>query len=251
MELPYNTFNKLLSEEDLFKILGKKHNNIDIYRKSFVHKSYCTRKNENFMNGNKMCPEGCIPLQEESNERLEFFGDSILNLVISDYIFERFPDDNEGFLTKMRTKLVNGKMLAFLSKEIKFDKLVIISKQIEENNGRNNSNIIEDVFEAFIAAIYLDLGFESAKEWIVNVIENIIDFPELIKQNHNYKDQFLKKYQQTYNYTPKFFEMNVETNKNNIKTYTVCVKDDRGNIIAIGKGCNRKDAENNAAKNAS
>jgi len=254
--LPYNPKNILINENDVNKILkryniNKNINSIDIYRKAFIHKSYCTRKNENFLNGNTKCPEDCLPLQEESNERYEFFGDSILNMTVADHLFERYPDENEGFLTKMRTKLVNGKMLAFLSEKVGFQKYIIISKQIEENEGRMNMNILEDTFEAFIAAIYLDFGFDVAKEWINNVIEEHLDFSELIKQNNNYKDIFLKYYQQNYSYIPRFYEVNINTNSNtNGKIYTICIKDKDDNIISIGKGQNKKEAENEAAKSA-
>ena len=254
--LPYNSQNILVSEADVLKILtsfgvDEPPRDVNMYRKAFVHKSYCTRKNENFLNGNVNCPSDCIPLQEESNERLEFFGDSILNMTVADYLFERYPDENEGFLTRMRTKLVNGKMLAFLSEKVGFAKFVLISKQIEDGGGRTNFNILEDTFEAFIAGLYLDMGhkgLECAKDWIVNVIESHIDFSELVKQNNNYKDMFLKYYQQCFSSMPKFFEMNVENVNSNGKIYTVCIKDGSGNIISIGKGCNKKDAENNAAK---
>ena len=105
--LPYNPLNILVQKSDILN-LTKNFKDINLYRKAFVHKSYCTRKNENFLNGNINCPPGCLPLQEDSNERLEFLGDSILNMVVADYLFERYPDENEGFLTRMRTKLVNG-----------------------------------------------------------------------------------------------------------------------------------------------
>ena len=97
-----------------------------------------------------------MPLQENSNERLEFLGDSILNLTVARYVFDRYPDDNEGFLTNMRTKLVNGKMLAFLGEKIGLQNHVVISKQIESNRGRSNKNVLEDAFEALIGAIFLD-----------------------------------------------------------------------------------------------
>lgn len=246
-------------EDDVKKIfdeydLSYKINDINLYRKAFVNKSYCTRKNENFINGNTKCPSDCLPLQEESNERLEFFGDAILNMAVTDYLFERYPDENEGFLTRMRTKLVNGKMLAFLSEKIGLDKFVIIAKQIEENEGRKNLNILEDVFEAFIAALYLDQptekGFLCAKEWIISVIEANIDFSELIKQNTNYKDTFLKTYQQQYGYMPKFIETNIQNLNNNVKLYTYCLKDDLGNILGVGQGHSKKEAENESAKDA-
>ena len=255
-ELPYNPINKVIDEANIIKLLNdydiqKKPINLDIYRLCFVNKSYCTRKNENFIDGNMNCPEGCLPLQEESNERLEFLGDSILNITVAAYLFERYPSENEGFLTRMRTKLVNGKMLAWLSEKVGLHKYILISKQIEDNNGRFNLNILEDAFEALIAAIHQDLGFETARDWIINVIETNLDFSDLIKQNNNFKDMFLKYYQQTHSYIPKFYEMNIESmNNNTSKLYTICIKDKNDNMISIGKGSNKKEAENDASHNA-
>lgn len=250
--VPYNDSNVLLDQSNLLNILSKygvtnTPKNIDIYRCAMVHKSYCTRKNENFIDGNIACPNGCIPLQEESNERLEFLGDSVLSIAIASYLYERYPDENEGFLTRMRTKLVNGKMLAKLSKLVGLEKFVLISKQIEESDGRNISNILEDCFEAFLAAIYLDFNYDIAKEWVIGVIEYHLDFAELVRQNNNYKDQALKYFQQAYGYTPRFFEVNVET-MNNHKVFKVCLKDDNDNVISIGYGSSKKEAENDAAK---
>jgi ribonuclease-3 len=258
--LPYNDRNSLINPEQLQAILSKygverPFNNIDIYRKAFVHKSYCTRKNENFLSGNVHCPDGCLPLQEESQERLEFLGDSILGKVVAAYLFERYPDENEGFLTKMRTKLVNGKMLARLSETVGLKPYIILSKQIEDGDGRSSVNILEDAFEAFIASIYMDFesldgkGDEMAKTWILSVIEDTLDFAELIKQNNNFKDTLLKYFQQNYNYVPKFYELKVDM-VNGHKTYTICIKDNKDNIISVGKGLTKKEAENNAAKNA-
>jgi ribonuclease-3 len=253
---PYNELNVIISDAELDKLLQtydvtEKYRDLNLYRKAFVHKSYCTRKNENFVNGNTNCPLNCLPLQEESNERLEFLGDSILGNVIAGYLFERYPDENEGFLTRLRTKLVNGKMLAHLSKELGLQKFVIISKQIEDNEGRNNLNILEDAFEALIAAIYIDFGsFDVVRDWIISVIETNLDLSDLIRQNNNYKDMMLKYYQQNFSYIPKFYEVHVETNSNNQKTYTVCLKDNHDNVIAVGSGSSKKIAENVCAKNA-
>lgn len=254
---PYNECNILVTPEQVQQLLSEYDvtepiRNIDIYRKALVHKSYCTRKNENFLNGNINCPTGCLPLQEESNERLEFLGDSILGKVVAAYLFERYPDENEGFLTKMRTKLVNGKMLAHLSELVGLKPFIILSKQIEEGDGRNSVNILEDAFEAFIAAIYQDFGIvgdEMARRWILSVIESNLDFAELIRNNHNFKDIFLKYFQQNYNYMPKFFELKIEM-INNHKKHSVCIKDNSGSIISIGTGLSKKEAENDAAKNA-
>ena len=239
-ELPYNPSNILPNESDIrsfFDAHGLESvsfNNINVYRNAFVHRSYCTMKNDDFESGNERCPVGCIPLQEMSYERLEFIGDAILGSVIATYLYERYPDQAEGFLSKMRTKLVNGKMLGILSDKIGFPKFAILSKQVEEVHGRNNYKIMEDIFEAFIGAIYTDLNnYIIAEKWIVNIIEKYIDFADLIQIRD----------------APRFFEMKVSSHKNQ-KVFTYCVKDKSGLVIGTATGNNKKEAENNAAKEA-
>jgi ribonuclease-3 len=253
-ELPYNNKNYLITEADVRLILNtydipNKINNINVYRKAFLHKSYCTRKNENFVTGNVNCPADCLPLQEESNERYEFLGDAILNVTVAEYLYLRYPQENEGFLTRMRTKLVNGKMLAHLSSIVGLNKYIIISKQIEDSEGRNNLNILEDAFEAFIAAIFFDAGPERAKEWIINVIESNLDFSELVRMNNNYKDIMLKYFQQNHGYIPKFYEVSVNNDGRN-KIFKLCLKDNKDSMISYGEGKTKKEAENDAAKKA-
>lgn len=268
---PYNPLNKLVTFEDIHGIL-KDHGivlkplNISLYNKAFLHRSYCTRKNDNLITGNTECPEDCLPLQEESNERLEFLGDSILNFVVADYLYERYPDANEGFLTKMRTKIVNGNKLAELSEFLDLGKHIIISKQIENNNGRNNKKNLEDIFESFLGAIYLDfndyefnksmtkkyfldhtgIGFQIVSKFIVNILEQYIDFSSIVVQKENPKDTFLKMCQHNFQWTPKFYEINI-CEKNNLKEHTVSVKNNEGFTIAISSGNNRKQAEMNAS----
>jgi len=268
-ETPYNDKNILITEEDVNNILtsfGINLNclNINLYRKALVNKSYVTRKNENFISGNQNCPDNCLPLQEESNERFEFLGDSVLSTTVANYLYNRYPDQNEGFLTKMRSKLVNGYMLSELSTHIGINKWLIISKQIEESGGRNNYKILEDIFEAFICAIFMDfntikenetninniigLGFQVAEKWIINVIEDYVDFAELIKQNNNYKDKLIKYYQHTYLKTPTFYENNIEI-KDGKKIFTIVIKDDNNHILGIGKSDTKKKAEQVASEN--
>jgi len=278
-EQPYNPKNKLLQKEDIESFLTTygvdiRFIDMNVYRKAFVHKSYCTRKNENFLNGNEKCPEGVLPLQEESYERLEFLGDAILNIVVAKYLFLRYPQENEGFLTKMRTKLVNGNMLAFLSKNIGFDAFALISQQIEANDGRNNKNILEDTFESFIAAIFLDfnekkitkqkpaganaasaapdysgMGFQVAERWIIGVLEEWVDFAELVNSNQNYKDVLIKYYQHSAQSIPRFLEVDVSM-EGGKKMFTVCIKDSGDSVISVGKSDSKKKAEQVAAYNA-
>lgn len=266
MDSPYNPQNILLDKQSLESILhiydnptdNNKHVYFDLnlYRNAMVHRSYCTRKNENLLNGNTSCPNNCIPLQEESFERLEFLGDAVINLIIGKYLFERYPDENEGFLTKLRTKLVNGVMLANFCVFAKIPPYILISKQIEETAGRSNKKLLEDCFEAFVGAMFMDLSscsectaFPIVEMWIIALLEQNIDLTDLINTNTNYKDIFLKYYQHNYNYNAKFYEINTEI-VNNQKMYVVCVKDMNGSIIATGKGSSKKCAENNAAFNA-
>jgi len=227
-------------------------------------------KNIDFIASNSKCPKDCIPLQDVSYERLEFLGDAILNLVVANYLYMRFPEQNEGFLSKIRTRIVNGKMLGSLADKIGFNKYAIISKQVEEANGRNNYKIMEDMFEAFIGAIYIDFqttndnvilpkhlpvltltgaGYFMAEIWIISIIENHIDFSELILQKTNYKDMLVNYTQQTFQFTPKFCEINIIT-KDNIKIFNYCIKDRSGTEIASSQGYSKKEAENNVSKEA-
>ena len=249
--LPFNENNIILTESDLKKILGTyKYNNINLFRSAFVHKSYCTMKNSNFTEGNINCPDNCIPLQDVSYERLEFLGDSILGSVIAKYMYSRFPDQNEGFLSKMKTKIVNGKMLGFLAEKIYFPKFAIISKQVEDSNGRNNFKIMEDILEAFIGALFEDSNdYNIVSDWIVNLIEEQLDLTALITKNTNYKDMLLNYMQNHFQDSPKFLEVNVVT-KDNVKIFTYVVKNRDNNILGNGQGNTKRDAENNSSLNA-
>lgn len=218
--------------------------NIDLYRRSFVHRSYCKRKNETLASGNAARPVGCMPLQDESNERLEFLGDSVLGLVVASYLFERYPDQNEGFMTQLRTKLVNGTRLAELASAVGLYKWVIISRQIEESGGRNNAKVLEDCFEAFVGAVFLDLGFDAAATWLVGVLESQINFADLVCMTHSHKDMLVKHFQHAFNVIPKFVDVPGSAE------CTVCVHDPTGTVIAVASGPNRRVAENEAARMA-
>ena len=258
-DMPYNNKNKLLDNYNLELLLYNngidkneyKFNDIDLYRTAFVHQSYCTMKNIDFNNSNSKCPDDCLPLQDMSYERLEFLGDSILDMVISSYLYERYPDQNEGFLSKIRTKIVNGKMLGYLSNIVGFNKFAIISKQVEDSNGRNNYKIMEDIFEAFIAALFLDSNsnYDIVNKWIIYIIENNLDFSDLISSKNNYKDMLIYYMQHHLQDIPKFLEIEVSI-KDSIKIFKYCIKDKSNTVISTSTGNSKKDAENNAALEA-
>src|SRR5210317_133425 len=273
-ELPYNSNNKLINLEDLRKLFDE-HGlenvpiyNLNLYRNAFIHRSYCTMKNTDFESGNERCPDNCIPLQEMSYERLEFIGDSILGMVCATYLHERYPDQSEGFLSKLRTKLVNGKMLGSLASKMGLDKFALISKQIENVQGRNNYKIMEDIFEALIGAIYIDYnnidpeynklqkiipmsgaGYHVAETWIISIFEKYLDFAELIKIKTNYKDMLVQFMQHTYQDAPKFYEISIEV-ENNQKIFTYCVKNKTDFVLGTSKGKSKREAENLSAKEA-
>jgi ribonuclease-3 len=227
-------------------------------------------KNIDFDKSNINCPSDCLPLQDMSYERLEFLGDALIGMIVANYLYSRFPDQNEGFLSKIRTKIVNGRMLGYLSDKIGFPKFAIISKQVEESGGRNNFKIMEDIFEAFIGALFLDFQTDSDKvmlpnsinispftgagyfiveSFIIYIIENYIDFCELIRIKNNYKDMLVSYMTHNLQDIPKFYEVKILI-KDNIRIFTYCIKDRNNAIIATSTGNNKKEAENNAAKEA-
>ena len=178
---------------------------------------------------------------------MEFLGDSILGYIVCDYIYSRFTNiygQDEDFLTKLKNRLVCGDMLCKLANDLGFNKYLIISNHIEVNcDGRNNKNILEDSFEAFICAIYLDTNdIEMAKKFILNVFEEYVDFGELILNDNNYKDQLQRYLQNRFKVYPKYVVEECGA-VYNCKVYKV------NEILEYGKGETKKKAEQEAAKN--
>ena len=246
---PFNPSNKLIQSNDIINIMKKlnindlKINNLSLYQTAFVHKSYCHMVDyEEYTNDNNN-----LKLQDTSYETMEFLGDSILSSSISSYLYKRYYEIygmDEGFLTKLRTRIVCGDNLAKLSSELKFNEFIIISKHIEENcSGRNNEHILEDVFEAFLGAIFLDNDYEIAKNIIIKIVEEHIDFTDLIINDNNYKDQILKYCQHNFKVYPKYDH--VRKDENNIFYCQLIVND----IIIDGLGITKKKAEQDASKN--
>lgn len=247
---PYNFNNKHIQLDDIINIMNKLNindfntENIDKYQKSFIHKSYCklTDYSEYENPGN-----GCMGLHEESYEIMEFLGDSILGSIVSSYIYRRFHEiynQDEGFLTKLKIRLVCGENLSVLSNDLGFSKFLIISKHIEDNcSGRQNQNILEDVLEAFIGALYLDKGYHKTEEFIINLIEMYCDFTEIILKDNNYKDQISRYFQQTFNLYPKY-----KTEKYEDIFKSTIYNGER--VVCIGEGVSKKKAEQDVSKKA-
>ena len=142
-------------------------------------------------------------------------------------------------------------MLGYLSNIVGFNKFAIISKQVEDSNGRNNYKIMEDIFEAFIAALFLDSNsnYDIVNKWIIYIIENNLDFSDLISSKNNYKDMLIYYMQHHLQDIPKFLEIEVSI-KDSIKIFKYCIKDKSNTVISTSTGNSKKDAENNAALEA-
>ncbi len=157
------------------EILGTKVKDMRHYHHAFVHKS-CLRD---------------LPPGTSSYERLEFLGDSILNSVIAVYLCDRFPDKQEGFLTKLRNKIISGTTLASFARELGLHRFILMNDRALQNNWNFNPRLMEDVFEALVGALYRDMGLLAAKTFILNTVERLIDFDALQMEN-NCKDALMR-----------------------------------------------------------
>tara|TARA_B110000208_G_scaffold121309_1_gene148116 strand:- start:551 stop:1342 length:792 start_codon:yes stop_codon:yes gene_type:complete len=244
---PHNPNNRLITSHDIVTILSEVNSNdihikdISLYQRAFNHKSYCFMKD--YAEFSK--PSDCIGLQTDDYETLEFLGDAFLDVIVAEYLYRRFPDQNEGFLTKIKTRLVNGEQLSYYSRCLKLEHLVLLSKHVEENcDGRNNTHIQEDIFEAFLGVIYLDTNdYLKVREFVVNVIEKYVDFPELIMNDTNYKEQVLKYFQHNYSCNPTYEHISGGD------VFRCKVLQD-AHTLAIGEGKTKKKAEQDAAYRA-
>lgn len=272
-ELKYilNEKNKYITREYIESILlsfGVKTEigRLEVYQQAMTHLSYLIR-DEKFYKNNKTKPyqiqsndieplddiSKAIPLQSESYERLEFLGDAILHAILAEYLFYRYDMEDEGFMTKLRTKIENGDALSVLSRKIGLNEYVIISRYVEKSGGRDtNKSLLEDAFEAFLGALYTDIGFEVCKTFVVTLIEKEIDLAQLLYQETNFKERLLQYYHLRKWQDPIYGVLDVSGPENK-KMYTMYVKcrktyQDEGEIAGIGVGTSKKNGEQNAAK---
>lgn len=247
---PYNFSNHLVTSQDVIHILQKLNmklhpSKISLYQQAFVHKSY------NYLDDYKeyKCPEGCLSLQPVSYETLEFLGDSLLGCMTAEYLYERFEGENEGFMTKLKTRIVNGEQLCYLATQLGMNQYLIISKHIEEKcDGRNNQHILEDVLEAFIGALYLDTrDYTIIQEFVFQLIETFLDLPEIILNDTNYKEQILKYCQHNFKVYPTYRHLDEKSDGDELFQCEI-LKD--GEVMCKGSGKTKKKAEQNASYNA-
>jgi len=166
-----------LTKEAAEQLVGTKIKNLDLYQKAFMHKSALKE----------------YPQFTESFETLEFIGDSVLGFIITKFLFDKYESRQEGFLTKARTKLVRGETLASIAKILHLEKLVIMDEKGMRNGWNTNPKILEDVFEALIGALYMDLGLLHAKEFVLRIYNDptFVDMNSIMIDD-NFKDKLMR-----------------------------------------------------------
>ena len=209
-----------------------KFHNQDLFENAFIHRSYLNETKKEL----------------ESNERLEFLGDSILSFVISDHLFKTYPQFDEGILTNLRSMVVNTKSLARASEELHFGKNLKLSRGEEESNGRKNESILANTFEAFIGALFLDQGIEAVKLFLN---QTIVPKIEEFVQKKVFKDpkSLLQEYIQSKKQNSPVYKVLHEEGPAHAKTFTigVFVEDEQ---VGTGVGKSKQEAEEQAAQQA-
>ncbi len=217
----------------LEKKLSLKFKNKDLLVQAFCHRSYL---NEN--------PKFYL----EHNERLEFLGDAVLELVVTEYLYQTYPKKSEGELTNWRAALVNAKMLAEVAKSLDFNDFLLLSKGESREMGKARLYILANTFEAFIGAVYLDQGYKACQEFIKKYL--IIRLPEIIEKGlfKDAKSHFQEEAQERVGITP-VYKVLEEWGPDHAKHFIVGVYlgDE---LVAKGDGSSKQEAELEAAQNA-
>ncbi|MCP9761729.1 ribonuclease III [Lacihabitans soyangensis] len=181
---------------------------------------------------------------KESNERLEFLGDSVLGMVVAEFLFKKYPFKDEGFLTEIRSRIVNRESLNVLARRIGLDKLI----EFDGQRNFHRTSMFGDAMEALIGAIYLDKGFAFTKKFIISkLLSNHFDLDEVISNNTNYKSTILS-WAQADGRKVEFLIVE-EKGKNHSKEFIAQVLVD-SQVISSGSGWNKKKAEQDASRRA-
>jgi len=268
---PWNPQNKIIDDATICKILStygvtEVPPKPDLFRQACVHKSYVDRREEwaslHDTEEEQVLaerPPNCLPLQEADNEECEFAGDSLLGCVVALYLYARYAGRGEGFLTRLRTRIVNNKMLGMLAKKLGLEPWIIVSRHVEEvcAGGRGNLRLLGSLLEAWVYALYKNfetpsnpgLAFTIVQRFLVAVMQKHINFVELITDDTNFKDQLLRYFQATYHQPPRYKEVEV-VGPPHSRTFTMGVIDpkDETKILARATARNKKVAEQEASR---
>lgn len=215
------------------KKLDLKFKNKDLLIQAFIHRSYLN-ENPNF--------------KLFHNERLEFLGDAVLELIVTEYLYQKYPQKPEGELTNWRAALVNGKMLAKIAEILNFNDFLLLSRGETKEMGKARQYILANTFEAFIGSLYLDQGYDICRKIIKKYL--IKELPYIIENRlfRDAKSHFQEMAQEKAAITPTYRVLK-ESGPDHAKYFTVGIflaKD----LIAEGEGLSKREAEEMAAKKA-
>ncbi|HVS91927.1 MAG TPA: ribonuclease III [Mucilaginibacter sp.] len=217
--------------KSLKNLLGFVPGNLSLYRLAFRHKSVA----QNVKKGVK-----------NSNERLEFLGDAVLGSVVAEVLFKLYPFEDEGFLTELRSKIVNRGNLNQLARKLGFEQLIQYDNRMV--NSTRQGSLLGDAFEALVGAIYLDKGYDFTRNFLVNhIIKSHIDIRHLEQTETNYKSKLIEWCQR--HGKDIIFELIENQVGESSKLFTVQANID-GEIMGMGKEFNKKNAEKLAAERA-
>ncbi len=216
--------------DQLENTISIKFKNKNLLTQAFVHRSY--------LNEDKKI--------KNSNERLEFLGDSVLSFLTSNFLYRTYGDYPEGILTNVRSSLVNTKSLCDISKKLSLGELLFLSRGEQESGGRNNPSLLADVFEALLGAIYLDQGITVAKKFLENFL-----FPKtkMIIENKSYIDykSLLQEIIQEKTRISPTYHVVKSVGPDHAKTFWIDVRVG-DTTLGTGKGRSKQEAEQEAAK---
>lgn len=236
MVLTKSAYESEYSVQKITSLLEKleiEYKNINLYITAFIHRSLVNERPD---------------FAPKHNERLEFLWDAVLELVITNSLFSDFPDKQEWELTDIRSALVRWRNLAAISKKNNFQEYLFLWKWEEASGGRNNDYLLANVMEAFIGALYKDLGLEATKKFILGHIYPSLD--EILQHNlHKDCKSLIQEYSQaTFDITPSY-KVIMEDGPDHNKLFEVWIFFGK-QLIAKGKGSSKKKAQENAASSA-
>jgi len=248
---PYNDKNIEINDENIKQILEKfnifyKINNIELFKRSFIHRSY-VKSNLDEIKIVKT-PYKSIELKQHSNERLEFLGDGILECITKLYLYKRFPEADEGFMTEKKISLVKNDHIGKLAYKMGLNKWIIISRNAEEKKIRSNYKKLGCLFEAFLGALFLDAndikiddtsrlfsnyfnvgpGFQICQLFIESIYETLVDWNEILENDDNFKNIFQVKIQKEFKRTPDYIILNHDEELRYTMGVFLCLEDIHG-----------------------
>lgn len=217
---------------DLEKKIGIEFKNKNLLKEALTHCSYL---NEN-------------PSWGQHNERMEFLGDSVLELITSEFLYKKYPNENEGQLTILRAALINYQMLAQVAREIELENYLLLSKGEAKDFGKGREAILADAFEALLAAIYLDQGYKVSEDFVIKFLLPHLDEIEKLQLYKDPKSLLQEMIQEQSKSTPTYKVLE-ESGPEHQKIFRVGVYVGE-KLIAEGKGSSKQEGELNAASQA-